>query len=508
MRTIAMVLIAGMLALAPLPARAVEYKYTGEWLFGLGALNSGFITKRNGQRTQAATDDKFAATQRLRTWFTAAMSENLSGTINIELGDTVWGSARSYAGGGALGTDGSNVKLRQAYLDWFVPNTSLKFRMGIQDMALPNTAGGSPILASDGVPGIIANYRINDHVSITGMWMRAYNDIYDNGRGDVGTRDSYDLFMLSVPFERDGVKVVPWLAGGAVGQNVVKYGDYPRGLRGTDVYTNLMPHTLAWGEINGNVSNAPLNSRPYSGLFFAGLPISMVRDGWNYELDLNYGGFQGLGRYDINDFQSGRTVRADTRRQGWMVKGLVEYTFDWGTPGILGWYASGDDGNVRNGSERMPAIGPCNFFTSFIGDDWLAGVLMSGINQSYDLQLTYAGLWGAGVQVRDVTGPWDNLQHTLRVVYFGGTNSPSMIPYLSSLDSGESKVRYLTTKDYLVEFNLDSVLKLYDNFALVFELAYIFNGVDKGAWNRSYRGDSSFQTADGYKAAVIARYTF
>lgn len=46
---------------------------------------------------------------------------------------------------------------------------------------------------------------------------------------------------------------------------------------------------------------------------------------------------------------------------------------DWGTPGIFGWYASGDDGNVKNGSERMPSIAGAGNFTSFIGDGNLRG---------------------------------------------------------------------------------------------------------------------------------------
>lgn len=500
-------LVLGVLATPP-PAGAVDYKITGEWLFGVGALNTAFALKKDGRRTQAATEDKFAATQRLRTWFNAAVSEDLSGTVNLEFGDTVWGSEKTHAGGGALGADAANIKLRQAFMDWTAPAAPLKFRMGIQGMTLPYTAGGSSILDSDGCAGIVASYAFNERVGLTGMWARPYND-FNNPQGGADLWDNYDLLMLSVPLSMNGWKATPWAAAGMVGGNTVRYGEYPDTLRGgTDVYTNLVPYTLVRGALNGVVSDAALNSRPYSGLFFAGLPMAVNPDPWILELDMNYGAFQGLGGYDITDYRHGMTRRGDSRRAGWLVKGRVEYAMNRGTPGILGWYASGDDGDIRNGSERLPALGPCAYFTSFIGDDVVAGVLKSGGNDSYDLQLNYAGLWGLGIQVRDVALLTANLRHTLRVVYIGGTNSPSMINYLNSTDFGESKVRYLTTLDHMVEVNFDSIWKLYENLDLVMEFAYIANGIDKEAWNRSCRNDDSIRKDDGYKAAVIAKLTF
>ncbi len=78
-----------------------------------------------------------------------------------------------------------------------------------------------------------------------------------------------------------------------------------------------------------------------------------------------------MGRYDIikRGNPGGDIVRREsTQRQGWLAKALVEYKFEWGVPGIFGWYASGDDGNVKNGSERLPSIAGAGNFTSFIGD--------------------------------------------------------------------------------------------------------------------------------------------
>lgn len=507
-RVAALLMAAGVGLGAASWAGAVEYKAKAEWLFGTGLVNSTFVTKQNGKRTQAATDDTFAAMQRLRTWFEASISESLSGTLNLEMGDTAWGSANAFGGGGALGTDGTTIKVRRAHMDWTVPDTPLKLRMGIQGMLFPNTAGGSSVMDGE-VVGIVANYTFSDQVGLTGVWMRPYNDNFTDAEGTSGLLDNADIFMLSLPVTLDSTKITPWVSLGFMGKNYF-LGDSPeRNYKGGDMFVNTMPYTLLRGEINGNASDYRAGSRPYNTLFFAGLPISTTfAEDWKVELDLNYGYSQSMGKYDIKDFQRQETRRADTQREGWLAKALIEYQMDWAAPGLLGWYASGDDGNVKNGSERMPAIGPCNNFTSFIGDDYVAGLLLTGRNQSYDLMMSYAGTWGLGVQLRDIVSFTDNLRHTFRAVYFGGTNNPAMIKYLSSLDSGESTVRYLTTNDYMVEFNLDSVWKVYDNLDVVFELGYIVNGTDQGAWNRSYRNDNSYQKGDAFKVAAIAKYTF
>ena len=487
---------------------AVEYRATGEWLFGLGAVNSTFVVKRDGKRTQASADDTFAAMHRLRTWFEAIVSESLSATVNLEIGDTGWGSEKDFNGGGALGADGKIIKLRRAYMDWIVPNTTLKLRMGIQGMLFPNVAGGSSVLDADAV-GVVANYTFNDQWGLTAAWVRPYNDNFTDDAGNTGLLDNADIFLLSLPITLENWKFTPWLAFGIMGQNYF-LGDVPaRNYKGGDMFVNTVPYTLLRGESNGNALNYKASGRPYNTLFFAGLPLSgTFGSSWKAELDINYGYAQGMGQYTIVDYQNGVPHRADTRREGWLVKALLEYKMDWGTPGILGWYASGDDGDVKNGSERMPAIGPCNNFTSFIGDDYVAGLLLTGRNQSYDLMMTYAGTWGLGLQVRDVPIFSEDLRHTFRATYFGGTNSPNMIKYLSSLDSGEATVRYLTTNDYVLEFNVDSVWKVYDNLDVVLELGYIVNGVDQGAWNRGWRRDASYEKGDAYKAALIVKYTF
>ena len=48
----------------------------------------------------------------------------------------------------------------------------------------------------------------------------------------------------------------------------------------------------------------------------------------------------------------GRTMQM--KRQGWYAGARLDYKADWGVPGFIAWYGSGDDDNPYNGSERLP----------------------------------------------------------------------------------------------------------------------------------------------------------
>ena len=95
-------------------------------LFGIGFLSSAFITEKNGQRTEAASADKVATRQRFRLQMEAIASERLSSLLCLEVGDNLWDNNESFGGGGAaLGTGGQFVKVRHAFMNWTVPDTSL-----------------------------------------------------------------------------------------------------------------------------------------------------------------------------------------------------------------------------------------------------------------------------------------------------------------------------------------------------------------------------------------------
>ena len=501
-RILTLMLAAAMTLGATSGAQAIDFKASGEWLMGLAAGDSSLVQKEGGKHTD--TNDVFGAGQRIRLQLDAVASEALSGTVFFEIGDQLWGNGES---GAAMGADGQVVKVKNAYLDWVVPNTDLQIRMGLQAIAMPDAAGGSAVMDGD-VAGIVASYKFNDNVSLTATWMRPFNDNYtgDANEKQKNFLDNIDLFALSLPLSFDGVEVTPWAMYGIQGRNA-RYN-----LHGWEQADGDFAQTLGntYAGLN-RVGGFGSTSKGYGSMFWAGLPIKVTAlDPWNIEFDVNYGYVEKMGRFDVRNGETGQTVRASTGREGWAVKALVEYKMDWGTPGIFGWYASGDDGNIKNGSERLPSLNGNAGFTSFMGTadaDW------SGRGNLYEKTLTIDGTWGIGVQVADMSFV-ENLNHTFRVAYWGGTNSPSMVKYMSSPrafdmdgDACSTEGPYLTTNDGLLEFNLTNVWQVYENLTASLELGYIVNMIDKNTWDRSFF-NSSFSKQDAWKASLVLAYTF
>lgn len=499
MKKITMLLLtAGMLLGASPGAHAIDFKAKGEWLFGYGAVNTMFYGN-NGA-------DTFQATQRLRLQIDAVASETLSGTVYFEIGEQDWGRGAS---GGALGADGQVIELKNAYLDWFVPSSELKFRMGLQWFQNPDAAGGPAVLGSDAA-GIIASYKFNESVALTAAWVRPYNDNYVNdGTSDASSNylDNFDLFMLSLPISGNGWKVTPWVMGGMLGENL--HGSNLSGNRSYGSHKYFVRTGLgALGNYKAHMSNEPA----YQSMFWVGIPLTFNYDRFKFEFDFNYGATDYGGTYDLAPTRSGYdTLRVDNQRSGWVIKALTEYKLDWGTPSFMAWYASGDDGDLENGSERLPVIAPDAWFSSFVTDAAWSVADGAWQNPGYDLNLDFSGTWGIAVGINNMSF-MDKLSHTLKVVYWRGTNDPENAKYLGEqralgYDSGYTTSSfYLTQNDYLVEVNLDSTYQIYENLSATLQLGYIINGVDEDTWKHS--NASNWEQQNGYKAALIFKYKF
>ena len=503
-----LMLAAGMLLGAASGARAIDFKASGEWLVGFGLGDGSLIKDVNDQKRHH--DDTFNAGQRVRLQLDAVASETLSGTVFFEIGDQMWGQSES---GGALGADSTSVvKLKNAYIDWMVPNTDLKLRMGLQAVALPNVAGGSAIMDGDAA-AVVASYQFNENVGLTALWMRPLNDNYTGtnadgeayGNGYKNYLDNMDLFALMLPLKFDGVELTPWAMYGMQGKNT----RFNEG--GVETADGALNVTLPgyYPGMNFGPGGLGHTGKSYGSMFWAGLPVAITAfDPLNIEFDINYGYVEAMGRYDVLK-RGVESVLGNSKREGWLVKALVEYKMDWGTPGIFGWYASGDDGNVKNGSERLPSIAGSGNFTSFMGDGNLAWG--TGYN-FYDNNLTYAGTWGIGLQIADVSFVED-LKHTFRVAYWGGTNSPSMVKYMGSAVAWDDTTAvqdgpYLTTNDGLLEFNLVNSWQIYENLEANLELGYIINMMDRDTWDKSYVSDRNWSKQDAWKAQLIFAYSF
>ena len=507
-RICTLILAAGLVFGAATGASAIDFKAKGAWLMGFGVGNDSLTSKTslNGNKTKADNNDTFSARQRVRLQLDAVASEALSGTVYFEIGTQNWGqnaAGNGFQGGAALGADGQGVRVKNAYLDWAIPQTDAKVRMGIQAMLLPNVAGGSAVMDTD-VAAVVTSYKFNDNVSLSAFWARPFNDNF-NGTDNryrnnpQGYLDNMDLFGLMAPLTFDGVNLTPWVMYGAAGKNTFTSGGnaYTLGSADGNPAQTLLPYPAAM-----NTAALGGTSKAYGNMFWAGLPLAVTMfDPFNIELDINYGYAEGMGRYNAQKGQNGPTMRGSTERQGWLAKALVEYKMDWATPGLFGWYASGDDSSVKNGSERMPSIVPNGSLTSYMGDG-----NMGWMRQDYGVD--YAGTWGIGAQLKDMSFLQD-LKHTFRLAYWGGTNSTSMVKYMPNAYSwnNQAYVPYMTTKDGLVEFNLVNSYKIYENLEMNLELDYLVNCMDNSTWKKA-QNPSSFQKQDMYSAKVVFAYTF
>lgn len=528
-----LILAAGLVFGVATGANAIDFKAKGQWIMSFDYGQHGaFVEKSNGSKSYGwgkNREDDFEARQRVRLQLDAVASESLSGTVYFEIGDTIWGRGDQ---GGALGADGRIIELKNAYIDWMVPETDLKIRMGIQNVALPSFTIGSSTVMNDDVAAIVANYQVNENVAITGLWMRPFNDnflgygIHDGYYAPPSYMDNMDFGALVVPLTFDGVKITPWAMYGAIGPNTL------RALNDRDFLSNPTPGNASGYAITGlfpvggavsdltyNNNMPEMNSKnskklsTYGQAWWAGLTGELTLwDPLRIAWDFNYGSVTWEDNGSLN-------------RQGWIASALIEYKMDWGVPGILGWYSSGDDNDPSNGSERIPSVSAnnTNDFSHFAfnGDPYIArdGVISNG---------DMGGTWGVGVRVKDMSFIED-LKHTFRINLIGGTNSPAMAKKMSlgglwangSAIGGVGGMQiptgigfngmYLTTEDYAMEFGLTNTYKMYENFTISVEADYIAMWLDtsKSVWGARQRyGLSTPSTADAWNINASFVYQF
>ena len=452
-------LAAAMMLGAATGANAIDFKAKGQWImsFDYGMHGNFGESKAKNNSGFGKHEDEFEARQRVRLQLDAVASEALSGTVFFEMGDQIWGQDST---GGALGADGRVVELKRAYIDWMVPQTDLKVRMGIQGLALPSFTTNASQIFDDDVAAVSLNYQFNENVGLTAFWARPYNDNYgykyNSTTGDnKNYMDNMDMFAVLLPLTFDGVKVTPWVMYAAMGPGMFNDG-------GTKLNGNAWDRAAS-GMISGAFGYDNVDT--YGNAFWAGVTGEVTYwDPFRIAWDVNYG--------------SASYEDQKMNREGWLASLLLEYKLDWATPGIYGWYGSGDDSNPKNGSERMPVVsangnnGFSNF--AFNGNPYIAREGVLGTNMT--------GTWGIGARLKDVSFVED-LKHTLRVNFMGGTNAPKMAKYVShnSFKDSASVTQYgtsydpmyLTTDDYALEIGLTNTYKMYDNFTVMLDASYV-----------------------------------
>ena len=489
-------------------ADGIDVKVKGQWDFAFGwATNVGWADSVHHERA-GRNDDNFIARSRVRTQINFITSEYLQGVLMFEIGNLDWGrdaGGKTGNGSGAgIDADGVNVETKRAYLDWIIPNTEVSVRMGIQGVKLPSGPMGSPILDTD-VAGIVVSSPITDMFSITGFWLRPFNANLNDGTNAGGARyldDETDVFGLIAPVKGDGWAVTPWAAYGFLGANSGYYNYLygPKSTRYSHPATN--------------------NAQDHAGVWWAGLNFELTMfDPLKFTFDVMYGDVHKNDMTGVlNGNKAGYAFPARTNNnthdgwasRGWFLDATLDYKMDWGTPGIFGWWSSGDSANSNDSGQlgRMPILST--------DTGWQAttfGALGSpNIATEGTVIGSATGTWGVGVQIANMSFIQD-LKHTIRVAYYQGTNDHELVRkgglYLSTNAANDM---YLTDKDHVIEVNFDHEYKIYENLTALLELGYIHLSLDDSTWNsrdnigrRYNNGDDS---NNAWKAQLQFQYKF
>ncbi len=487
-------------ALFASPAKALDVSAKGEFLFSFRYDENGNLY---GTSPLDQSRDGFHARQRMRVQVDFAVSEYLRGVYHIEIGELQWGrgGAAGRGSGGALGADGVNVETKRAFIEFDIPDTELTFRVGIQGITNPNIGLGFVLVDADAA-GVSAMYRFNDAVSVTAFWTRLYdldvNNVASKGSSRV---DEMDFFALMVPIAGDGWTLTPYAAFIASGRDVFRD-------QGLASFPRMLSPAFAAGlsYLGQPFVSQYVNDQSHLYTWWAGATAEITMfDPFEIAVEALYGAVE--------------AENSALDRRGLYVGAELDYKLDMLTLSLFGWYATGEDGSWRNGSEQLPtlssvrAFGPTSF--GFVGTRMLP---WQGL-----VSASPAGMWGLRFALKDITFVED-LRHTVRFLYAQGTNDPDsrrivgltspnlILGYKGSpmpVPAGYATLPMattiadipLTTEDSMFEINVDTYYKLFENLELQLETGMVHVNYGNDVWINQDVGTA-------WKAALGLKFTF
>ena len=165
-RAMLALLAAGFVFSAATGVYAADIAIKGQWQNGFSWAD------RNPLKSVNASSDRFRASTRLRTQIDMIASDALKGVVFFEVGHQNWGTNDA-----SLGTDGKSVQVRYSYVDWLIPGTEAKVRMGLQPFSVATFAVPYAVFTTDGA-GITLSGNLNENVGAALFWVRALSHIH------------------------------------------------------------------------------------------------------------------------------------------------------------------------------------------------------------------------------------------------------------------------------------------------------------------------------------------
>lgn len=460
-----LLLAAGLVFAASAPASAVDVKVDGAYTFDYQV---------GEQLAKKGADNNFeGAGQRLRLGLTLAASENLSGYVQFQ-DDQVWGASPNKHGD-------MEIRLRQAYIDWIIPQTSVKVRMGRQQLGLPTDAIGNwnAIMTTPwgGRDAITLSAPVADFMNVTAFWNRVDAD---GVAGEDVSVPNTDAFGAVVDLKFDGLTVSPYVMYANMDKGVAAIDANKVDIQKTYGGNGAKDTATTWTG-DGDAHQDQYDANAYWVGFSSTLSYF---DPFTLKLSAAYGAknYEGDG--------------APETRQGWYVQGKASYKTAYGTPVLGAWYASGDDANDYGRQGWIPTLGG-RFGATHLVNPATAAAVASMPGQRNNV----AGTWGIQAGIENVSFLQD-LSHTFLVTMYKGTNNSG-----NEFASGKDNIKknafeYLTYEDTLVEFDLLNTYKIYKNLSATLELGYIIADIDEAA-----HGDQKYESG-AWRTGLTFVYSF
>jgi|GEM_PF-451938 len=464
-----------------------------KWTNNLGAV----------QRAGSQSADEFEIWERFRLRSDFVANEAVKFRLGLMVEDT-WGH------GSLTAANPSNASLSvyQAYLQFKWPGTDIQFSAGLQPASMPQSSffAGSIVFDENVAAAIMTTPLIEGKLGLLLAFVRtiASDQTYGQPVTDQewGHRHLYaneEAFLLALPVTLDGFKATPWMAYGQGGRD----GKYLYDAGWTEGL--VAPGFFAYGK-SGWKNN-------YITAMWAGTTLEVsVLDPLKFYADVIWGA------HGMNEFEK-------NERRGWFIDAAAEYTgFDMVTPQVFGFWSTGEDSSVRNGSERMP-----NFFPgSGRGGEhnggtqsWNAGnsFLFDGgqeLVKGSNMGINPIGAFGFGASLNKMSFI-EKLSHILTFAYVHGNNSPRAIRYANTggytyaADTGGlsdplfNMGRDLTVNEWAMGLNFDSKYMLYENLALIMETGWAHcSPFQKSVWGSHLANEA----LDAWKVSFGLKYTF
>ena len=421
-------------------------------------------------------DQNFAAEQRVRQYFEYKQNENLKAVIGFEF-DSIWGDTMR------LANDSNAFELRQAYLDFDLPNNSkTNLKIGGQWFALPGINWSSPVLGGQ-APGIKINNSINDKIDMNLGWVRMIEDQNATNNG------AADMFYLTAPIDKNQFSMTPWVS-------------YAR------VEKEGMDQSPSYGGAFDVVNSYNRGMQTFD-VTSLGTLSSQFEDSGNYTDGVNayWIGFltniKSVSQMDIQLEGAYGSVEADqdqNDRSGYWIRGLFDYTeMENMTPSLFGFYSSGEDDDLSDGSETMPYFGNDGVTITQTGYLTGFGSMTNLATYNYALmQYVPHAMWQLGLGLKNIKAT-KKLSFNVAASYMRGTNDKDAFDGLTQDQRDTLLGSELTTEDAAWEIDVNGNYSIYENLDAMLELGYGQVNLDESVWGDNPKEDPAFKCVTGIK---------